>query len=360
MSWLFSQALVAEYSAANSLDGGACAPLNVMPTPHPFWHRDKTTDVLNHSLFGPMSAPLTADLGGDLLTWFREDSLAKTFPPQGRGQESAEAGADCGEKWRGLSVKFDPASCGWKTHHCLFQEDLDWSCLTLPKWGMMQDGELWERTTQGLPIGGSESGSGENWPTPSVCGNYNRKGASATSGDGLATAVYAGGTQTRQMWRTPAAQEPGVSAERLEPIDGGTPGGMNRHFDKETGRMAQIGLEQQVKLRQMWPTPRAAKTSSENQESWEARNAKGDVATPPLGLAVKMWATPRCFMHKDSQTDRGKSNPGEQVGGQLNPDWVEWLMGWPIGWTASAPLETGRFRRWCGLHGMCCLENKRG
>jgi hypothetical protein len=27
------------------------------------------------------------------------------------------------------------------------------------------------------------------WPTPSVCGNYNRVGASATSGDGLATAV---------------------------------------------------------------------------------------------------------------------------------------------------------------------------
>lgn len=27
------------------------------------------------------------------------------------------------------------------------------------------------------------------WPTPTVCGNYNRKGASATSGDGLATAV---------------------------------------------------------------------------------------------------------------------------------------------------------------------------
>jgi hypothetical protein len=27
------------------------------------------------------------------------------------------------------------------------------------------------------------------WPTPTVCGNYNRKGASPTSGDGLATAV---------------------------------------------------------------------------------------------------------------------------------------------------------------------------
>ncbi len=33
----------------------------------------------------------------------------------------------------------------------------------------------------------------ELWPTPSVCGNYNRRGASATSGDGLATAVKSTG-----------------------------------------------------------------------------------------------------------------------------------------------------------------------
>jgi hypothetical protein len=29
---------------------------------------------------------------------------------------------------------------------------------------------------------------------------------------------------------------------------------------------------------------------------------------------------------------------------QLNPSWVEWLMGWPIGWTDLKPLETDKFR----------------
>jgi len=29
---------------------------------------------------------------------------------------------------------------------------------------------------------------------------------------------------------------------------------------------------------------------------------------------------------------------GEQPGGQLNPDWLEWLMMWPIGWTSLEPL----------------------
>jgi hypothetical protein len=34
-------------------------------------------------------------------------------------------------------------------------------------------------------------------------------------------------------------------------------------------------------------------------------------------------------------------NEKEQVTktGQLNPDWVEWLMGWCIGWTSLEPLD---------------------
>jgi hypothetical protein len=27
----------------------------------------------------------------------------------------------------------------------------------------------------------------------------------------------------------------------------------------------------------------------------------------------------------------------------LNPQFVEWLMGWPIGWTAFGPVEMGLF-----------------
>jgi hypothetical protein len=39
-------------------------------------------------------------------------------------------------------------------------------------------------------------------------------------------------------------------------------------------------------------------------------------------------------------------------GGRLNPDWCEWLMGFPIGWSASQPLETPRCREWSRSHGM--------
>ena len=37
--------------------------------------------------------------------------------------------------------------------------------------------------------------------------------------------------------------------------------------------------------------------------------------------------------------------------GQLNPTWVEWLMGWPLGWTDLKPLETAKFQQWQHSHG---------
>jgi DNA (cytosine-5)-methyltransferase 1 len=36
---------------------------------------------------------------------------------------------------------------------------------------------------------------------------------------------------------------------------------------------------------------------------------------------------------------------GEQPG-QLNPDWVEWLMGWPIGWTSMEAITELDWRDW--------------
>lgn len=34
-----------------------------------------------------------------------------------------------------------------------------------------------------------------------------------------------------------------------------------------------------------------------------------------------------------------------------NPQWVEELMGWPIGWTDLKPLVTDKFQQWLHLHG---------
>ena len=290
MGWVISKALMnslcsqeqAAESLAGAFSGGEqSAPSSLTHMPAMYWSQGRTTDAFRPSRSGMTCEPLTADRGAALLMWCLADSRARTFPPPAREPGSAESEAGFGERWHALSVKFDHASCGWKTARCLWEEDLDWSCLTLPRWGSMHDGELWERATPGLRTAGNASG----------------------------------------FWRTPAAREPGVSAERLVPIEGGIPGGMNRHFDKHTGRMAQIGLEQQIKLRAM----RAEDSQCAGGHRGTDDTLYGAICKP-----------------KDGSVD---------AGGQLNPTWVEWLMGWPIGWTDCAASATARFRRWWSQHG---------
>lgn len=42
-----------------------------------------------------------------------------------------------------------------------------------------------------------------------------------------------------------------------------------------------------------WPPPRQGKMTAEEMDSWQKRNDAGKVATPPIGLLVKAWATPK-------------------------------------------------------------------
>jgi hypothetical protein len=132
--------------------------------------------------------------------------------------------------------------------------------------------------------------------------------------------IYAQATWVRRtegkesgLWRTPCERDNHPSK-----IDG-----------KNTRKDMQIQLAHQVK---MWPTPQSfdAKATEKWQPGSEWDRNKKEHTLPK---AVKMWPTPRQFMYKDTATDRGKGNLGEVVGGSLNPTWVEWLMGYPSGWT---------------------------
>jgi hypothetical protein len=165
MSWLFSQALVAAFSEANSLDGEPCAPLNVMPTPHRFWRNDKMMDASKLSQFGLMCAVLTEDHGAALLTSFLEASRARTSAQQARAQGSTGNAPASGLNLLGSLARFDPASSSWKTPQCSLVEGLDEFSETWPSWGSMRNGASWARMTPALPTAGSGSGS---WATPTV------------------------------------------------------------------------------------------------------------------------------------------------------------------------------------------------
>lgn len=88
----------------------------------------------------------------------------------------------------------------------------------------------------------------------------------------------------------------------------------------------------------LWRTPTATEGQRGIGQTVELKKGKthtdkGRQIQVSLDAQVRMWPTPRAFMHKDSTTDRGKGNLGEVVGGKLNPTWVEGLMGFPHGWT---------------------------
>ena len=144
--------------------GVPSAPLSVMPTPHKFWCNDKTMEPSQLSRFGLTCAVLTEDLGEALLTWFRADSRVRTYQLPGMEPESMVSDQAFGEKWHESSARYDRDSSSWRTHRSLFEEDLPWSSVTLPSWGMTLDGVLWEPPTSGRPISVIVSGL---WPTPS-------------------------------------------------------------------------------------------------------------------------------------------------------------------------------------------------
>lgn len=305
MSWLFSQALVAEFSAATCSAGAPSAPLSVMPTQHKFWRNDKTMEPSQLSRFGLTCAVLTENLGEDLLTWFLADSRVRTYQLPGMGSVLMALAPDSGVKWRESSARYDLQSSTWKTHLCLWEEDLPWCSVTLPKWGMTRSGALFQHPTLERPIGATAAGL---WPTITVCGNRNQPGISKNAGWGLSSAV--------KQWPTPSATEASGGAQSLE---------------KRRAGGHQVRLRDAVHT---WPTPVASM-------------AKG---SSPAALTRKSGA--------DRSNDRLDHAVMASDGGQLNPEWVEWLMGWPIGWTELKPLEMDRFQEWQRQHSISCNPAK--
>jgi hypothetical protein len=60
--------------------------------------------------------------------------------------------------------------------------------------------------------------------------------------------------------------------------------------------------------------------------------------SPGLSTVVHFLPTPMARDWKGSvERNRNSKNLPDLVAGQLSPMWTEWLMGYPIGWTESAP-----------------------
>nr|WP_254171210.1 hypothetical protein [Ralstonia mannitolilytica] len=120
----------------------------------------------------------------------------------------------------------------------------------------------------------------------------------------------------------------------------------------------------------LWQTPVADDAIERAAGKW---NSRGE---PKLSAEVKLWPTPcaqpangtpaRFLERKREWVAKGSamgitlsdlqlaavaSERGMEGRGQLNPTFVEWLMGWPIGHTALEPLATDKYREWLQQHG---------
>jgi hypothetical protein len=297
MSWLFSQALVEEYSAGTSLAGKPSSQLNVTPTQHKFWRNDKTMESSDLSQFGLTSQLLTVARGVELLMSYLAAFPAKTSAQLDPVLESTERAAAFGPTWGGSFARYDHAASTWKTAQCSLLGGLDEFLETWPRWGSMRNGASFLRPIPALRICASASGL---WQTPVADDAVNRAAGKWNSrGEPKLSAEV-------KLWTTPSASD----ARR-----GGT----------ITPAMTGTSLAQQVNTPLRWPTPTVGslKCAGTLQE-WGGSGAR---------KVMRQMATPA------------------EMTGQLNPAWVEWLMGWPIGWTELKPLEMARFREWQQQHG---------
>jgi len=96
------------------------------------------------------------------------------------------------------------------------------------------------------------------------------------------------------------------------------------------------------------PTPRANK--------WGLEDSHGSVSG--WEGVLEMLPTPTAKLYGNNRGGSagrvGKVRPSlESLTGGVYPALREWMMGWPIGWTALGPLATDRFREWLRSFGAC-------
>lgn len=173
-------------------------------------------------------------------------------------------------------------------------------------------------------------------PVETFVARRDRERAKHQNGNGMGTPL----AMAAQMWPTPTGQDNDqLAGEYDNPKSGTTLGGAVR----------------------LWPTPRSitggAETAERKQELGRTQSGGGDLQ------AAALWQTPASDSFRsrggerkdepglDQQArsfpqDQPTATDGEQsslngptLRRQLRPAFVEWLMGWPIGWTSLEPLD---------------------
>lgn len=222
------------------------------------------------------------------------DSPASRFQSQDQTSEPKIPDTS-GRTLPGSSAKWDQASSSWKTSQVSLFTQERLSLEIWPKWGMIRRGVLFELPMPERITAARDGSARRSFPTPTLhhakMGNHD--------------------------------EDPQDFLKRAE------------EYRLKTG--GSIGMSLGVAAR-LYPTP----TATANQTA-PTMLAKG-------GSFRNLWPTPDASPDKyrlQGDSQQSHSLPAlagtgklDQSPGRLNPKWVEWLMGWPIGWTACDSSET--------------------
>ncbi len=376
MSWHFLQGQEEASWEESSLDGAPSALSSLIPTPDPSCSHDSVMDILRGSRSGTMSQLLMDEPGGAESLSLVADSHVRTSVQPEKAPDLKGSDRVYGWKWPESLARFDLSTRSWKTRQCLLLGGSELYSEIWPRWGTMRNGEFWERTTSEDLI--SATGSGSLHATPAEAANKLHTWPTPT-------ATQAGSIgMIGQMRR---AVETGLTTpEEARSMVGGSlsPPRMSTWSpDKISDQLILLGVTDAPQNRQQtFPTPVCVgmRGGSGTWKTLLEMIHAGQVTTEEAkamnggSMPQRFWPTP---VKADTGRRRKSANwqgtdlvcqvteyeeaSGTQLpkaGGQLNPEWVAWLMAWPIGWTALDALATARWRQWLQAHSeFCCIDS---
>ena len=157
--------------------------------------------------------------------------------------------------------------------------------------------------------------------------------------------------RSTSSWRTPQCSLFGDYPEYSEvlPKQGMTVNGWLWELTDAELRRSEIGCgflgsaeNEGERMKRYWRTPDTCVGGEYSLESlW--RMAEGDWKRPSgHRMQLRLLDQVRC----EGLYPEGSVRFSEKDRGKLNPDWVEWLMGFPVGWTDLEPMSNEAFEKW--------------
>lgn len=258
-------------------------------------------------------------------------SLVRTLatPEIAQALERTRAAASTAKSSASLAW-FDRDSCSWKTYQQSLVTDWEPYSETWPRAGMTAGGRAYPLPSLAPRINATDGGS--LLATPTQTANQMAPSMQKWAGCALWQTLVADDAVNRTAGKVNSRGEPKLSAQVLWP----TPHGFSK--DGRSNGPSGNGLGRAVN-QAMWPTP-----TSRDHKDGTAQSCANVPVNGLLGRAI--FATTRTADSKGQGMSKARADKPDnllaQLGGSLNPWWVEWLMGWPLGWTVSKHWATAK------------------